>query len=38
MVEILTKLDPNMYRKYIRTEKGKQFLYVELKKAFYVTL
>ena len=31
MVEILTKLDPKIYWKYIRTEKGKFVLYVELK-------
>ena len=38
MVEILTNLDPKIYRKHIQTKKGKSILYVELKKAPYGTL
>ena len=38
MVDILTNLDPKMYRKYITTEKGRPVLYVELKKSLYGTL
>eukprot|EP00957_Ditylum_brightwellii_P015474 1164817-Ditylum_brightwellii.AAC.1 len=38
MAELLVKLDPAMYRKYIRTENGRSVLYVELKKALYGTL
>jgi hypothetical protein len=38
MAELLVKLDPKMYRKYVQIEKGKQILYVELKKALYGTL
>ena len=29
MVEILTKVDPKLYKKYIMTEKGKYVPYVE---------
>ena len=32
MAELLTKLDPKLYRKYVTNEKGKTVLYVELKK------
>jgi Reverse transcriptase (RNA-dependent DNA polymerase) len=35
MAELLVKLDPKLYRKYIQTINGKQVLYVELKKALY---
>ena len=38
MVKILTKIDPKLYRKYIRTEKGKSVLYIELKNVLYGTL
>ena len=38
MAELLVKLDPKLYRKYVQIEKGKQVLYVELKKALYGTL
>jgi hypothetical protein len=40
MAELLVKLDPKLYRKYVQTEgkKGKKVLYVELKKALYGTL
>jgi hypothetical protein len=38
MAELLVKLDPKLYRKYVTIEKGKTVLYVELKKALYGTL
>ena len=38
MAELLVKVDPKMYRKYVQMEKGKTVLYVELKKALYGTL
>jgi hypothetical protein len=38
MAELLVKIDPKLYRKYVQIEKGKQILYVELKKALYGTL
>ena len=38
MVNILTNLEPKLYRKYIRTEGNKPIMYVELKKALYGTL
>jgi hypothetical protein len=38
MAELLVRLEPKLYRKYIQTVKGKQVLYVELKKALYGTL
>ncbi len=38
MAELLVKLDPKLYRKYVQTQNGKQVLYVELKKALYGTL
>ena len=38
MAELLTRLDPKLYRKYIFSERGKPVLYVELLKALYGTL
>ena len=38
IAEMLVKLDPKLYRKYVRDEKGKPVLYVELLKALYGTL
>ena len=38
MAELLTKLNPNIYRKYVTNEKGRTVLYVELKKSLYGTL
>ena len=35
MAELLVKLDPKLYRKYVQVEKGKNVLYVQLKKALY---
>ena len=35
MAELLVKLDPKLYRKFVQVEKGKNVLYVELKKALY---
>ena len=38
MAELLVKLDPKLYRKYVQTVNGQQVLYVELKKALYGTM
>ena len=38
MVELLTKLDPNLYRKYVTNKEVRTVLYVELKKSLYGTL
>ena len=38
MAEMLVKLDPKMYRKYIQLEGDKKVLYVELRKALYGTM
>ena len=38
MAELLVKLDPKLYRKYITSENGKSVLYVTPKKALYGTL
>jgi hypothetical protein len=38
IAEMLVKLDPKLYRKYVRDENGKSVLYVELLKASYGTL
>ena len=38
MAELLVRLDPKLYRKYVKTEHGKSVLYVELLKALYGTL
>eukprot|EP00957_Ditylum_brightwellii_P035080 2659827-Ditylum_brightwellii.AAC.1 len=38
MAELLVKLDPKMYLKYVVKEKGKSVIYVELQKALYSTL
>ena len=38
IAEMLVKLDPQMYRKYVKDENGKTVLYVELLKALYGTL
>ena len=39
IAELIIKLDPSMYRKYIwHSQKGKLMLYVQLKKALYGTL
>ena len=35
---MLVKLDPKLYRKYVKDENGKTVLYVELLKALYGTL
>ena len=36
--DMLVKLDPKLYRKYVKDENGKTVLYVELRKALYGTL
>jgi len=38
MAELLVRIDPMLYRKHVQLERGKQVLYVELKKALYGTL
>ena len=38
ITEMLVKLDPKLYRKYVKNESGKTVLYVELLKALYGTL
>ena len=38
MAELLAKVDPDLYMKYITIEKGKAVIYVKLKKALYGTL
>jgi hypothetical protein len=38
IAEMLVKLDPKLYRKYVKDENGKSVLYVELLKALYGTL
>eukprot|EP00957_Ditylum_brightwellii_P048478 3678444-Ditylum_brightwellii.AAC.1 len=38
MAELLVKIDPKMYHKHLRTEKGKSVLYVQLQKALYGTM
>jgi hypothetical protein len=38
MAEMLVRLDPKLYRKYVKDENGKSVLYVELLKALYGTL
>jgi hypothetical protein len=38
MAELFARLDPQLYRKYVRSERGKPVLYVELLKALYGTI
>ena len=38
LAEMLVKINPQMYRKYIRDENGKTIMYVQLKKALYGTM
>jgi hypothetical protein len=38
MAELLVRLDPKLYRKYVKMEHGKSVLYVELLKALHGTL
>jgi hypothetical protein len=38
IAEMLVRMDPKLYRKYVRDENGKSVLYVELLKALYGTL
>jgi hypothetical protein len=38
IAEMLVKMDPKMYRKYVKDENGKSVLYVELLKALYGTM
>jgi hypothetical protein len=36
--EMLVKMDPKLYRKYVKDENGKSVLYTKLLKALYGTL
>ena len=38
LAELLVKVDPKTYRKYVAEERGKKVIYVELQKALYGTL
>ena len=38
MAELLVRIDPKMCRQHVQIEKGRTFLYVELKNALYGTL
>jgi len=38
MAEMLAKVDPKLYKKYLVDEKGKKVMYVQLQKALYGTL
>jgi len=38
LAELLTKVDPELYSKYLVQEKGKAVMYVQLQKALYGTL
>jgi hypothetical protein len=38
LAELLTKVDPELYTKYVTTERGKSVMYVQLQKALYGTL
>ena len=38
MSELLTKLDPKLYQKYVTNKEGRTVLCVELKKSLYGTL
>jgi hypothetical protein len=38
MAEMLVKMDPKLYRKFVKNENGKTVLYVELLKALYGTM
>jgi hypothetical protein len=38
MAELMVRIDPKLYRQYVQVEKGREVLYVVLKKALYGTL
>ena len=38
MAEIMVRIDPDLYSKFVVEERGKKVIYVELKKALYGTL
>ena len=38
MAELLVKIDPKLYQKYLLVKNGKPIMYVQLKKALYGTL
>ena len=38
LADLLAKVDPKLYTEYLVTEKGKSVMYVQLKKALYLSL
>jgi len=38
IADLLTKLEPHLYNKYLQTINGKSIIYMKLKKALYGTL
>jgi hypothetical protein len=38
LAELMVKMDPKIYRKYVTIEKGRQVLYLRLQKALYGTM
>jgi hypothetical protein len=38
LAHLLTKVDPEQYSQFMATKRGKQVIYVKLKKALYCTL
>jgi len=38
LAELLVKLDPKFYHKYVYLKKGKKVMYITLRKALYGTL
>jgi hypothetical protein len=38
MAELLVKIDPKLYQKYLLVKNGKSILYVQLKKTLYGTM
>ena len=38
MVDILTRIDPQLYTKYVQKEKNKSVMYVKLQKSLYGTI
>ncbi len=38
MAELMVRVDPKLYRKFVQIERGRKVLYVKLKKALYGTL
>ena len=38
MADLLTKLDPKLYQKYVKNKKGRTVLYMNIKRSLYGTL